>query len=60
MRIRNVSGVARAVTPPYADSFIVDADETVEVDAVLGESLLAQPRNWQPVRETADIEKENA
>ncbi len=53
MKVRNVSGVARGVTPAVDPPFVADVDETVEVSAELGKSLLAQPRNWKPVREAA-------
>lgn len=57
MKVRNVSGVARGVTPPYSPAFVVDVDEQVEVDDELGKSLAEQPRNWKPVRETTDNKK---
>lgn len=58
MRVRNVSGVARGVTPPYSAHFVADVDETVEVDDGLGKSLLEQPSNWQPVREATNNNKD--
>ena len=59
MRVRNVSGADRGVTPPNAPHFHVEAGAEVEVSDALGKSLCAQPSNWQPVRETAtEQEKE--
>jgi hypothetical protein len=56
MKVRNVSGVARGVTPAGAPEFEVDVDETVDVDDVLGKSLCEQPANWQQVSKTTTKE----
>lgn len=54
MKVCNVSGVARAVTPASEEPFVVETGDVVEVPEPLGASLCAQPRNWQPVEETDD------
>jgi hypothetical protein len=54
MKVKNVSGVARGVTPADAEAFVVDDGDVVEVSAALGRSLCEQPANWSEVTTTKE------
>lgn len=52
MKIRNVSSLGDLYLPAIGRE--VAANEVFEVTAELGASLLEQPDNWAPVKETKE------
>lgn len=47
MKVKNVSGIDRYITPPNGDPIDAPAGAVIEVPDELGESLIEQDENWK-------------